>query len=290
MGGSVYALAGGKGGVGKTTVTANLAVALHEAGHEVAVVDADLGMTNLGQLFGLDPEQGVHRVLAGDAELEAVTIQPHDGFTVVPGEDGIGATGDADPANLRDVIEPLRTSHDIVLLDTGAGLNHQNCVAYGRADAVVLVATPTRMSVANLEKTREMVDHVDGTVAGLVLTRDRDHPDCPTPRAVVGELETDLLGLIPEYEVPNASEPRVVHAPESPAATGYERLATTMTVYHQTGDTSEATADIDPTTLREQFEQSEQADDEQPAEDADEADESTDEGLVGRLSSALNSQ
>lgn len=255
MRGGVFALAGGKGGVGKTTVTANVAVALVKEAYDVAVVDADLGMTNLDLLLDLDIETGVHSVLGERTDLEDITVHQGEGFTIVPGERGIEKNGDADPAKLHRIIDPLAETHDIVLVDTGAGINHQNCIAYGRADAVALVTTPTEMSVANTKETRDLVERVDGTISGLVLTHDQNSADHPDPESIADVLETDLLASIPEYEEFDPTEPRVIHAPNSPAAVEYKRLATALSVYHKTGSTADVKHQFPETHDRERTQQ-----------------------------------
>jgi septum site-determining protein MinD len=277
MGGSVYAFAGGKGGVGKTTVTANVAIALQENGYDVAVVDGDVGMTNLGKLFDIDAEQGVHQVLAGEATVEEICIARPNGLTLVPGEADIESTGNADPANLKRILDPLAETHDIVLLDTGAGINHQNFVAYGRSDAVALVTTPTKVSLTNLQKTEEMVHHVDGTVAGMVLTRTRTDSDLPDPADIVEKLDTDLLAAVPEYDDPDATEPRTLHAPETPAGEEYQRLANALAIYHKTGDSAAAATEIE-------------RDDEEDDTDREQATTETTSsgGLFARLASAIS--
>lgn len=238
MGGSVYAFAGGKGGVGKTTVTANAAIALQETGYEVAIADIDLAMTNLGQLFDIDQEYGIHDVLSGQRDVESVVVEGPSGIDIVPGPSTVDEFGDADPANLRDVTGPLRDSYDIVLLDTGAGISHQNMVATGRACGVVLVTTPKEMAAKNVSKTKEMVAQVDGEIAGLVVTRVKEQTDRETASELADVLGTDLLAAIPEYHE-QAEEPRV-QTRSGPATTEYGRLATALSVYHQTGDSARA--------------------------------------------------
>lgn len=239
MSGSVFTLAGGKGGVGKTTVAANTAVGLVKNGYDVAVVDGDLGMTNLDVLLDVDPEVGVHSVLGEDEDVDEATQRQGEGLTIVPGERGIETNGDADPAEFRRVVDPLVETHDIVLVDTGAGVNHVNCVAYGRADAVVLVTTPTEMAVINTKETRDLVGRVDGTAAGVVITRYRSDAEQPGPRKIAEGLDTNLLAAIPEYERFDPPEPRILHDPQSRPAGAYKRLATALSVYHQTGSTND---------------------------------------------------
>lgn len=233
MGGSVFAFAGGKGGVGKTTVTANVAVALAEMGFDVAAVDADLGMTNLGACLGVTAETGIHAVLAGETDVAEVVVPGPAGVAVVPGREDLAAAADADPANLRAVVEPLAERADVVLLDTGAGLSHQNLVAYGLSDAVALVTTADDVALGDTGKTGELADRVDAPVVGTVVTR----VDPGTDLEWLGErLDRDVVAAVPRYESEAAPEPRVLEAPESPAAAEYERLATTLAVAHQTED------------------------------------------------------
>ncbi|RJS97118.1 MinD/ParA family protein, partial [Halococcus sp. IIIV-5B] len=151
MAGRVYALASGKGGVGKTTSAVNLGAALHDAGYDTVVLDADLAMANLGGLVGIDDGPTVHDVLANEAALGDALVwvdengpqrsPPAEGpsFVVVPGSRSLDSFAAADPGELRRVVESLAAAADFVVCDTGAGLTHENAVPFGVADGVVLV-------------------------------------------------------------------------------------------------------------------------------------------------------
>ena len=195
MGGSMYAVAGGKGGVGKTTTTLNLAAAFAESGADTAVVDADLGMTNLGELLAIETDHSVHDVLAGEATVEAALVDGPGGVSVLAGDRDLDAYDRADPAELRGVVERLRERYDVVLADTGAGLSHASLVPYGLADGVVLVTTADAVAATDTGKTAEMVRQVDGTVLGVVVTRTDAAADAVSTAERVGE---PLLGSVPE--------------------------------------------------------------------------------------------
>lgn len=237
MGGSVYAFAGGKGGVGKTVTTANVGVALAELGLEVAVVDVDLGMTNLGQTLGVERDVGIHEALSGQASIGEVCVDGPAGITVVPGGDGLTARTDADPAALRSVVDPLRDAVDVVLLDTGAGISHQNLVAYGLSDGILLVTTADRVAVGDASNTQDLVGHVDVPVVGTIVTRVDEETEVA---ALTERLRTDVVAAVPEYEGVDVTEPRVLEAPDRPVAAEYRRLANTVSVCHQTGDLAAA--------------------------------------------------
>ncbi|AWB28090.1 MinD/ParA family ATP-binding protein [Halococcoides cellulosivorans] len=222
MTGHVFTIAGGKGGVGKTTTAINLGVALEEDGYDVVVVDADLGMANLAAMLAVDHETSIHEVLAEDAAISDTLTDAPGGTTIVPGEQSLDAFADADPAKLRKVVKTLANAYDVVLVDTGAGLSHEATVPLGLADSIILVTTPDSVAIANADKTAQLAQRVDGRVVGTVLTRSTDRSDLD---AVEDELNYDVAGVIPEDSEAAGTEPLVIHAPDSPAARAYRTLA-----------------------------------------------------------------
>jgi septum site-determining protein MinD len=222
MPGTLYTVASAKGGVGKTTTALNLAVAFREAGAETAVVDADLGMTNLGDLAGVETDVSVHDVLTGAAPVEAALVEGPGGVDILAGDRGIDAYNGADPARLRDVLAVLSDAYDVILADTGTGLRHATLVACGLADGVVLVTTPEDVAVADTRKTADMVRRVDGTVLGVGVLRTRGTTD---RRAIANQVGEPLLGAVPEFSPTPGDEPMVLADPESRPAKAYRQLA-----------------------------------------------------------------
>jgi septum site-determining protein MinD len=236
MSGYVCTVAGGKGGVGKTTTAVNVGSALQEMGYDVVVVDADLGMANLGAMLSVEPERSLHEILAGDgaehhhrrhvdgAVSEALTDAPG-GLTVIPGEQSLEAFADADPAKLRKVIKTLRNAYDVVLIDTGAGLSHEVAVPLGLADGIVLVTTPDTVAVGDTVKTAELADRIDGNVIGAIINRVTRHTDVA---AITEQFDFPLLAVIPDDPQATTEEPLVLNAPESSAADAFRRLTTAL--------------------------------------------------------------
>jgi len=226
MRGHCYAVASGKGGVGKTTTAVNTATAMARRGHDVVVVDADLAMTNLGRVVGVDHEPTLHDVLADDAALEAA-IHTDGDVAVLPGSDDIDSFRDADPAGLRRTLKRLQTAFDVVVVDTGAGVDHETMVACGLADDVVLVTTPDETAVTDTAKSREMVETVDGQVMGVVVTR---APDAAAATSAADELGAELVGAVPEAPEVVGDEPVVETAPKSAVAAAYSGIAERLAV------------------------------------------------------------
>lgn len=221
MAGYVCTVAGGKGGVGKTTTAVNVGSALQEGGYDVVVVDADLGMANLGAMLDVDHDRTLHEILAGDSAVsEALTDAPS-GLTIIPGEQSLDAFADADPAKLGQVIKTLRNAYDVVLIDTGAGLSHEVAVPLGLADGIILVTTPDDVAVGDTVKTAQLADRIDGEVIGAVLNRVTRHTEVAD---IADELGLRMLAVIPDDQKATIEEPLVVNTPESPAAEAFRRL------------------------------------------------------------------
>ncbi len=225
MAGYVCTIAGGKGGVGKTTTAINIAAALEENGYDTAVVDADLGMANLGEMLGVEHDVSVHEVLAGNSTVSAALTDAPGGITVIPGEQSLEAFAEADPAKLRKVIKTLRNTFDVVLVDTGAGLSHETTVPLGLADGILLVTTPDDVAVNDTIKTADLADRVDGYVIGTLITRVTKDTDVPS---IAEKFEMPLLGVVPVDLDAAGEEPLVLHSADSYAADAYRQLTTSL--------------------------------------------------------------
>lgn len=228
-GARVFAVASGKGGVGKTTTVVNLAAAMAAADRDVVIVDFDLGMANVGDFLGFEePPRTLHDVLAGEGGPGEAIVDAPGGFRVLPGGTTIEDFGKADPAKLRDVITTLREHFDVVILDSGAGLSHDTTVPLGLADEVLLVTTAQAASLANTQKTRTLADRLGGTVTGIVVTRVGGGAT-EDAAAIERQFDVPILGSIPEdratAEAARAGQPLIEYAPDSPASIAYRELA-----------------------------------------------------------------
>ena len=227
----VYAIASAKGGVGKTTTTANLGATLAGTGAEVVVIDGDIGMANLGAALGVRPHGAtLHDVLSGEVEPAAAAYEGPAGLTVVPGDTSLEAFAAAEPQQLSAVVAAFGDA-DYVLIDVGAGISHETSVPLSLADAVVLVSTPERDALVDTEKTRQLTERLGGLVAGAVITRTDEAT--PIEEVISGTLTAEVLATVPEDEAVRESiavgEPLVSYAPHSDAATAYRRLAAELT-------------------------------------------------------------
>jgi flagellar biosynthesis protein FlhG len=143
--GRVVAITSGKGGVGKTFVSANLAAALAKRGKRVLVLDADLGLANLDVVLNLYPKITLHDVFVGKARIEEAIVQAPGGFSVLLAGSGLVEYSRLSPEVRQDflrIMAGLTPDYDIVLLDTGAGISDVVLFAVSLASEVLVVATP----------------------------------------------------------------------------------------------------------------------------------------------------
>ncbi len=150
--GRVLAITSGKGGVGKTFVSANLAAALARRGLRVLVLDADLGLANLDVVLNLYPKTTLHDVFTGKAKLDEAIIKAPGGFSVLLAGSGMVEYSRLTP-EVRDeflrVVESLIPRYDVVLLDTGAGISDVVLFSVSLASEVLLVVTPEPTSLTD---------------------------------------------------------------------------------------------------------------------------------------------
>ena len=148
----VVAVTSGKGGVGKTNVTANLAVALAHLGRRVMVLDADLGLGNLDVLLGLTPSFSLADVLSGQRRLREVLVPGPGGITVLPAGSGfqnLTALSDHQIRELQSEMDELQEETDILLIDTGAGIGRNVTSFATMAQDIIVVAAPEPTSLTD---------------------------------------------------------------------------------------------------------------------------------------------
>jgi flagellar biosynthesis protein FlhG len=151
-GARILAVTSGKGGVGKTFLSANLAAALVRRGQRVLVLDADLGLANLDVVLNLHPKITLHDVFIGKATLEEAVVQAPGGFHVLLAGSGMVEYSRLTPEvrnQFVSVVQALAPKYDVVLLDTGAGISDVVLFSISLASEVLVVATPEPTSLTD---------------------------------------------------------------------------------------------------------------------------------------------
>ena len=209
------AVTGGKGGVGKTNVSANLAVALAGMGKRTLLLDADLGLANLDVVLNLYPKITLHDVFTGKASLEDALLAGPGGFSVLLAGSGMVEYSHLTPeirAKFLEVVETMAPRFDVVLLDTGAGISDVVLFSVSMADEVMIVATPEPTSLTDayaaikVLATQQKRQHMRLIINQAVRAGDG--------RAITGQLQQVLNRFVTTAE----GQPlRLIHMGDIPA-------------------------------------------------------------------------
>jgi flagellar biosynthesis protein FlhG len=186
----IAAVTSGKGGVGKTFVTANLAAALARRGERVLVLDADLGLANLDVLLNLASKITLHEVFTGTSALDDAIVPAPGGFSALLAGSGMVEYSRMTPEvreQLQQVIDTVAPRYDRVLIDTGAGISDVVLYAVSLADDVLVVATPEPTSMTDAYATIKVLATTQGRqLVQLVVNQTRRHGEA---RAVHQQLQ-----------------------------------------------------------------------------------------------------
>ncbi len=149
---AVIAVASGKGGVGKTSLSVNLAASFAANGSRVTLVDGDLGLANADVLCGRLAVDHLGHVLDGIRTLDEVRVEVSPGFTLVPGGSGVARLADLSTSERMQMLEwmdELRLACDVLLMDCGAGIGRAVLSLAASSDQLIVVSTPEPTAIAD---------------------------------------------------------------------------------------------------------------------------------------------
>lgn len=244
---TVYAIASGKGGVGKTTFALNTGAVLSELGMRTLVIDCDIGMANLGLLINTVSKKivSMHEILAGKVEddvSKAISQTPY-GVDVLLSGISISGFQQADPDKLRDVVGKLVDEYEVILLDSPAGISKESVIPLAICDEVILIANPELPSITDALKTKLMAEIVGRRVKGVVINKIMSTKGELAASKIEDLLEVEVLGAIPhDRSVTKAvafKVPVVVREPGSPAAKRIKMIAKKLAKVEEASEDSE---------------------------------------------------
>jgi flagellar biosynthesis protein FlhG len=240
----VISVTSGKGGVGKTNVVANLALALTRAGKKVVVWDADLGLANVDVLLGLKPEFNIHHLLVGEKTLKEIMVEGPGGMRVIPASSGIqnlASLGEGEKLRLLAEFDEFKGDLDFLLIDTGAGIGNNVMYFNVASQERIIVVTPEPTSITDAyamfkvmstKYNQKKFGILPNQVTGSKEARRVYELLCAVADQHLGSLSLDYLGYIPKDDFLTKAvrqQKAVLEAyPSSEASQQFTQLAKTI--------------------------------------------------------------
>lgn len=206
--GEVIVVTSGKGGVGKTTTTANIGTGLAALGHKVALVDTDIGLRNLDVVLGLENRivYDIVDVTSGNCRLRQALIKDKrfEGLHLLPAAQTKDKTA-VSPDQMRELCAELKKDFDYVIIDCPAGIEQGFRNAIAGAEKAIVVTTPEVSAVRDADRIIGLLEASDLREPKLIINRIRPkmvrQGDMMSIEDIIDILAVDLLGVIPEDEM-----------------------------------------------------------------------------------------
>lgn len=244
------AVTSGKGGVGKTSLTINLAVALARLGHRVGILDADFGLGNIDVMLGLTPEEHLGAVLDGSRRVSDVTLEGPSGVRIIPAGSGVRALTSIDDdrwMRLVGAVDEAGRDLDFLLMDTATGIADAVLDVIGLADYVLVVTSYDPAAVVDAYAVIKLVSAANATQPiGVVVNSARSAEEGGLVFRQISLAADKFLGRSLRYdghvledrrvkESVFAQAPFVGAGATGPATGCIRRLASRLTAARSTG-------------------------------------------------------
>ncbi len=239
----VISITSGKGGVGKTNISVNLACSLASQNKNVILLDADLGLANVDVALGLTPTYNLFDLFK-DISLDQVLCDTPYKFKILPASSGVHdmlSLETGQKLELLEIFDELEDNLDYLIVDTGAGI-HDNVVYFNiAAQERIIILTPEPTSLTDAYALIKVLKHRHGVDSFKVIVNTATSTDMAKnvfARLVtacdhfLGDISLDLLGIIPKDPIVRKSVikqvPFFINEPNSPAGQAIQKISTSI--------------------------------------------------------------
>jgi len=172
----IIAVSSGKGGVGKTNIAINLALAYAELGKKVTVMDADLGLANVNVVLGVIPKYNLYHLIRKQKKMKEIIMDTNYGIKIVAGASGFSKIANLSEEERNRFIQELNelSNSDVIIVDTGAGVSNNVISFIAAADDVIIVTTPEPTAITDAYGIIKIIaTEIDNIDLGLKLVVNR---------------------------------------------------------------------------------------------------------------------
>lgn len=228
----------GKGGVGKSIITANLSVMLSRLGLKVVVVDADVEMATLHNYLGVSPgSMSIKDVIEEKAFIQEALIEGPENVVVLPARLSLHEIAQTKVPEIIRVMEPLSELADVIIIDGPAGLKQMPVAMMELCDDIIIVTGPDISAIQGGLKLRLVAKAFKTNVLGVVVNKAPLDMGSAVLRKLEEIFEAPILGIIPRDKNAVAglsrSQPLVISKPSSPFAIAITKVAQTFVPGHK---------------------------------------------------------
>ncbi|MCL2138185.1 MAG: MinD/ParA family protein [Treponema sp.] len=238
----IITITSGKGGVGKTNLSVNMAVAFARIGKKVVIMDADLGLGNVNVMLNIIPRHNLYHVIKKQMSFRDIILETEYGFSIVPGVSGFSQIANMDKQERLFFIEELEAAlsfADIVIIDTGAGVSSNVMDFIAAADDAIIITTPEPTAITDaygIIKIIAMEYNLFNLSLKLVVNRTRGSAEAKSVAnnmiKTIGQylyMKVDYLGFIyDDPAIPSAvrhQRPLMIIDPKSKASICIQHMA-----------------------------------------------------------------
>ncbi|UCC91367.1 MAG: cell division ATPase MinD [Candidatus Aenigmatarchaeota archaeon] len=224
----IISVVSGKGGVGKTTLVANLGAYFAEIGKNVLVVDGNLSGANLGLHLDLSDSYpfSLNMLLKGEIPLSEAVYRHFLGFDIIPASI---VDMRINPRRLKHILKDLAKGRDFIIIDSAPGITHEALASIESSDEVILITGPEMPSIVDIMRSKKLAEGKKKRVVGVVVNRTSREDFEVGPHHIEDILDSPVIANIPEHKKVKESIamkiPVVTYSPNSRASIEMKRLA-----------------------------------------------------------------